>query len=84
MVTSSSGAETRSSTWALPTARMAVTVLAVASKPRVVCSGGYGLPASFSAMHQLYFPGCPCVAMSPLTGMPRPTFRGTSRRARPR
>jgi len=62
---------------------LGVTVLVLAGNPRWTCSGPHGFSSSFSAMHIVYLPGCPCVDRSSTPGVAPPRFRRHRRTARP-
>ena len=66
-----------------PSTAATVTALSPAPRPNRLRYGGHGLAASFSAKHQVYFAGEPCVARSVSPGSAPPTFIIISRRARP-
>ena len=53
------------------------------ARPRSTDSGSHGEPASSSAKQNVYLPGFPSVALSTPPGLPPPTLRITSWRARP-
>ena len=59
------------------------TALSPADIPRSTWSGSQGLSSSASAMHQLYFPACPNVALSSSPGIAPITLIAMSRIARP-